>query len=69
MVVMTDGSFISAAAVFAILAAVAVLAALSSIVLWVGDLPERHAVAMFWGCLVWTWLLAVVAAAAIQGST
>ncbi len=69
MVVMTDGSFLSVAAVFAILAVVAVLAGLSSLVLRVDDLPERHAVAIFWGCLAWTWLLAVGAAVAIQGST
>ena len=65
---MTDGLFISAAAVFAILAAVAVLAGLSSLILWVDNIPERHAVAIFWGCLAWTWLLAVSVAVGIQGS-
>ena len=63
---MTHGIFLSVAATFAVLAAVAVLAVLSSLVLRMDGLPERRAVALFWGCLAGTWLLAVVATVAIR---
>jgi hypothetical protein len=63
---MTDGIYLSVAATAAILAAVLVLAVLSSSVLGMDGLPERRAVALFWGCLAGTWLLAIVAAVAIR---
>ena len=44
---MTHGIFLSVAATFAVLAAVAVLAVLSSLVLRMDGLPERRAVALF----------------------
>lgn len=62
---MTHGIFLSVASVLAILATVALLAVLSSSVLRMEDIPERRVVALFWGCLAGTWLVAVVAAAAI----
>ena len=66
---MTHGIFLSVATVAAILVAVLVLAVLSSLVfLWTDVLPGRHSVALFWVCLAVTWLLAVVAAVAIQST-
>jgi hypothetical protein len=68
---MTHGIFLSVAAVATILVAVLVLAVLSSLV-FLGtddDLLGRHSVALFWMCLAVTWLLAVVAAVAIQSTT
>ncbi len=47
---MTHGVFLSVASVAAILAAVLVLAVLSSLVfLRTDDFPGRHSVALFWG--------------------
>ena len=63
---MTHGSFLSVAATLTILAAVVVLAGLSSLVLGMDGLPERRAVALFWGCLALTWLVAVLVAATIR---
>jgi hypothetical protein len=66
---MTHGAFLSVATVAAILAAVLVLAVLSSLVfLWGDAFPRRHSVALFWVCLAVTWLLAVVAAVAIRST-
>jgi hypothetical protein len=48
---MTHGSFLSVAATLTILAAVVVLAGLSSLVLGMDGIPERRAVALFWGAL------------------
>lgn len=64
---MTHSVFLSVATVAAILVAVLVLAVLSSLIffLWTDDLSERRSVALFWGCLAVTWLLAVVAAVMI----
>ncbi len=67
---MTHGVFLSVASVAAILAAVLVLAVLSSLVfLRTDDFPGRHSVALFWMCLVVTWLLSVVAVVALQSTT
>jgi hypothetical protein len=63
---MTHGSFLSVAATLTILAAVVVLAGLSSLVLGMDGIPERRAVALFWGCLTLTWVVAVLAAAALR---
>ncbi len=68
MVAMTHGVFLSVPAVLGILAAVAVLAALSSLVLRMDGLSDRRAVALFWVCLAGTWLLAVAAVVAIQST-
>jgi hypothetical protein len=66
---LTHGVFLSVATVAAILVAVLVLAVLSSlIVLWTNDFPGRPSVALFWMCLAVTWLLAVIAAVAIQST-
>jgi hypothetical protein len=66
---LTHGVFLSVATVAAILVAVLVLAVLSSlIVLWTNDFPVRPSVALFWMCLAVTWLLAVIAAVAIQST-
>jgi hypothetical protein len=47
---MTHGIFLSVATVAAILAAVLVLAVLSSLVfLRTGEVPERRSLALFWG--------------------
>jgi hypothetical protein len=63
---MTDGVFLSVASVAAILVAVLVLAVLSSLVyLRTGEVSERRSLALFWGGLAVTWLLAVTAAVAI----
>ena len=63
---MTDGVFLSVATVAAILVAVLVLAVLSSLVyLRTGEVSERRSLALFWGGLAVTWLLAVTAAVAI----
>jgi len=65
-VAMTDGVFLSVASVAAILVAVLVLAVLSSLVyLRTGEVSERRSLALFWGGLAVTWLLAVTAAVAI----
>jgi hypothetical protein len=67
---MTHGVFLSVATVAAILAAVLVLAVLSSLVfLRTGGVPERRSLALFWACLAVTWLLAIIAAVAIQSTT
>jgi hypothetical protein len=67
---MTHGVFLSVATVAAILAAVLVLAVLSSLVfLRTGGGPERRSLALFWGGLAVTWLLAIIAAVAIQSTT
>ena len=50
-VAMTHGSFLSVAATLTILAAVVVLAGLSLLVLGMDGIPERRAVALFWGAL------------------
>jgi hypothetical protein len=63
---MTHGSFLSVAVTLTILAAVVVLAGLSSLVLLKEGLPERQAVALFWGCLALTWVVAVLVAATIR---
>ncbi len=66
---MTHGVFLSVATVAAILVAVLVLAVLSSLVfLRTGEAPERRTLALFWGCLAVTWLLAVTAAVAMQST-
>ena len=63
---MTQGIFLSVASVAAILVAVLVLAVLSSLVfLRTGEVPERRSLALFWGGLAVTWLLAVIAAVAM----
>ena len=63
---MTDGIFLSVASVAAILVAVLVLAVLSSLVyLRTGEGSERRSLALFWGGLAVTWLLAVLAAVAM----
>ena len=67
---MTHGIFPSVATVAAILAAVLVLAVLSSLVfLQTGEVPERRSLALFWGGLAVTWLVAIIAAVAIQSTT
>jgi hypothetical protein len=63
---MIHGSFLSVAATLTILAAVVVLAGLSALVLLKEGLPERRAVALFWGCLALTWIVAVLAVFAIR---
>ncbi len=63
---MTHGSFLSVAATLTILAAVVVLAGLSALVLLKERLPERRAVALFWGCLALTWVVAVAVAATLR---
>jgi hypothetical protein len=63
---MIHGSFLSVAATLTILAAVVVLAGLSSLVLGMDGIPERRAVALFWGCLALTWVVAVLVAAALR---
>ena len=66
---MTDGVFLSVASVAAILVAVLVLAVLSSLVyLRTGEVSERRSLALFWGGLAVTWLLAVTAAVAVQST-
>jgi hypothetical protein len=66
---MTHGIFLSVATVAAILAAVLVLAVLSSLVfLRTGGVPERRSLALFWGGLAVTWLLAVIAAVAVHST-
>jgi hypothetical protein len=66
---MTHGVFLSVATVAAILAAVLVLAVLSSLVfLRTGEVSERRSLALFWGGLAVTWLVAVVAAVAVQST-
>ena len=63
---MTDGIFLSVASVAAILAAVLVLAVLSSLVyLRTGEVSERRSLALFWGGLAVTWLLTVAVLAAV----
>ncbi len=63
---MTHGSFLSVAATLTIMAAVVVLAGLSSLVLLKEGISERQAVALFWGCLALTWVVAVLAVFAIR---
>ena len=66
---MTDGIFLSVASVAAILVAVLVLAVLSSLVfLRTGEVSERRSLALFWGGLAVTWLLAVIAAVAVHST-
>jgi hypothetical protein len=66
---MTQGLFLSVVTVAAILVAVLMLAVLSSLVfLWTDNVSERRRLAIFWGCLAGTWLLAVGAAIAIQST-
>ena len=66
---MTHGLFLSVATVAAILVAVLVLAVLSSsIFLRTGEVSERRSLALFWGGLAVTWLLAVIAAVAIRST-
>jgi hypothetical protein len=66
---MTQGIFLSVASVAAILVAVLVLAVLSSLVfLRTGEVSERRSLALFWGGLAVTWLVAVVAAVAVQST-
>ncbi len=63
---MTQGIFLSVASVAAILVAVLVLAVLSSLVyLRTGEVSERLSLALFWGGLAATWLLAVAVIAAV----
>jgi hypothetical protein len=63
---MTHGVFLSVATVAAILVVVLVLAVLSSLVfLRMGGVSERRSLALFWGGLAVTWLVAVIAAIAI----
>ena len=63
---MTHGVFLSVASVAAILVAVLVLAVLSSLVfLRTGEVSERRSLALFWGGLALTWLLAVAVIAAV----
>ena len=67
---MTDGLFLSVASVAAILVVVLVLAILSSLVyLRTSEVSERRSLALFWGGLAVTWLLAVTAAVAILSTT
>ena len=64
---MTHGDFLSITTVAAILVAVLVLAVLSSLVfLRTGEISERRSLALFWGGLAVTWLLAVIAAVAVH---
>jgi hypothetical protein len=66
---MAHGVFLSLAETVAILAAVLVLAVLSSLVyLRTGEVPERRSLVLFWGCLAVTWLVAVIAAVAMQST-
>jgi hypothetical protein len=66
---MTHSTFLSIATVAAILVAVLVLAVISSLVfLRTGEGSERRSLALFWGGLAVTWLLAVIAAIAIQST-
>jgi hypothetical protein len=66
---MTHGVFLSVATVAAILVAVLVLAVLSSLVfLRTGGVSERRSLALFWGGMAVTWLLAVIAAVAVQST-
>ena len=66
---MTHGAFLSIATVAAILVAVLVLAVISSLVFMrTGEGSERRSLALFWGGLAVTWLLAVIAAVAIQST-
>ena len=66
---MTQGAFLSAATVAAILVAVLVLAVLSSLVyLRADEVPERRSLVLFWGCLAVTWLVAVIGAVAMQAT-
>ena len=61
---MTHGVFLSVATVAAILVAV-----LSSLVfLRTGEVSERRSLALFWGGLAVTWLLAVIAAVAVHST-
>ncbi len=63
---MAHGDFLSIPTVAAILVAVLVLAVLSSLVfLRTGEVSERRSLALFWGGLAATWLLAVIAAVAM----
>jgi hypothetical protein len=63
---MTQGIFLSVASVAAILVAVLVLAVLSSLVyLRTSEVSERRSLALFWGGLAVTWLLAVIATVAM----
>jgi hypothetical protein len=63
---MTDGVFLSVATVAAILAAVLVLAVLSSLVYLRMDVPSgRRSLVLFWASLAATWLLAVAVIAAV----
>ena len=66
---MTQGIFLSVATVAAILVAVLVLAVLSSLVyLRTSEVSEWRSLALFWGGLAVTWLVAVIAAVAIQST-
>ena len=68
---MTYGVSLSVAETAAILAGVLVLALLSSLVYLRRriDVPRgRHSLVLFWGCLAVTWLVAVVAAVAMQST-
>jgi hypothetical protein len=66
---MAHGIFLSVAETVAILVAVLVLAFLSSMVyLRMDEAPERRSLVLFWGCLAVTWLVAVIAAVAMQST-
>jgi hypothetical protein len=68
---MTYGVSLSVAETAAILAGVLVLAVLSSFVYLRRrtDVPQgRRSLVLFWGCLAVTWLVAVVAAVAMQST-
>ncbi len=66
---MTHSTFLSIATVAAILVAVLVLAVISALVfLRTGEVSERRSLALFWGGLAVTWLLAIIAAVAIQST-
>jgi hypothetical protein len=66
---MTHGVFLSVAETVAILAAVLVLAVLSSLVFLRTDGPPgRRSLVLFWGCLAGTWLVAVIGAVAMQST-
>ena len=66
---MTHGDFLSITTVAAILVAVLVLAVLSSLVyLRTSEVSEWRSLALFWGGLAVTWLVAVIAAVAIQST-
>ena len=66
---MTPGLFLSVAETVAILAAVLVLAVLSSLVyLRTEEVPERRSLMLFWACLAVTWLVAVIGAVAMQAT-